>query len=112
MSKFPLRGLVVSTALFILGMGVVPQAAQVTFAASGRREVRIEGTVVSVDVVGGVVAIRTRSGNLFVGVSGGTKIERNGGRATLAQLKVGDFAQARFATAITEPALKLETRGP
>ena len=81
-------------------------------AASGRRDVRVEGLVASVDVVAGTVTIQTRTVGVLVRTNGATKIERNGVRRPLSAFKVGDRGQARFSDASAVFASKVEAVGP
>lgn len=81
-------------------------------AASGKKEVRVEGRVASVDVAAGTVTIQTRTIAVLVRINGATKIERNGVRRPLSAFKVGDRGQARFSDAAAAFASKVEAVGP
>jgi hypothetical protein len=112
MSKITVRRFVGSMVAILMGIALFQLSGLEAQAAKGKKEVRVEGKLVNVDLTTGVLTIQTKAGNVFVGVNSATKIERNGFKATLAQFKLNDFTQARFATAITEPALKVEAKGP
>lgn len=112
MGKITVRRFVGSMLAIVVGIAMFQLSGQVAEAAKGKKEVRVEGKLVNVDLTSGVLTIQTKAGNVFIGVNAATKIERNGFKATLAQFKLNDFVQARFATAITEPALKVEAKGP
>ncbi|MBI5473171.1 MAG: hypothetical protein HY961_12580 [Ignavibacteriae bacterium] len=71
-----------------------------------QREVRIEGTITAIDATYGTVTIR----GTVVQTGRSTKIERNGYHATLAQFRVGDRGQARWAAGQTI-ATKVEAVG-
>ncbi len=89
----------------------VPTAALAGPGSGGGKptETRVEGTVVAVNAAAGSVSIRTQGGAVVVvTAAAGTKVERNGVRATVAQFKVGDRGQARLTGGA---ATKLEATG-
>lgn len=80
-------------------------------AAKGQDATKIEGTLVAVDAAASNVTIRTQAGaSRVVAVTAATKIERNGVRAPLSALKIGDRAQAKFDAA--GATTKVESTGP
>ncbi len=91
--------LALATTLF---HGMVPST---TYAGGGKgsggsnapRETRLEGTLVSTNLLASQAVVRIQGGRLVtVSVPASIKIERNGVRATLAAFKAGDRVQARF----------------
>lgn len=93
----------------LLGQMIVPSIA----AAKGGGLVGVEGILVSVNPSAGTLVIRTRRGqNVTIATDATTKIERNDRRATLAAFLPGDGVQAKFTSATSTIAIKVEAVGP
>lgn len=80
--------------------------------SGNNQEIRIEGTLVAINLPMSKVSIRTAQGAIVVvSIQAATKVERNGVRARLAAFKAGDRAQARIARA-SGLTTKFEAVGP
>lgn len=97
-------------ALALLGCGLIFQREAT---AKADRALRLEGTLVAVDLSASSVTVKVQSGVMVVVLTNAnTKIERNGMRVTLAAFRLGDRVQARFANTSGNLAIKLEAAGP
>jgi hypothetical protein len=107
-----IRALVVAAAVVVFVAGSPGGAPAGPGPGSGGAQVvKVEGLVAGVNLMTGQVAITTRAGvTLTVVVAPGTKVERNGRRATLAAFKLGDRVQVVAST--SGVAVKIEAVGP
>jgi hypothetical protein len=88
------------------------QAAVRPAAAKDGGLVGIEGTLTAIDPTAGTLTVRLRKGtSVVVATTPATKIERNERRATLAAFLLGDRIEAKFASAATNVALRVEAVG-
>jgi hypothetical protein len=111
MSK--LRLIALAVVLALAGLFAVTETATAERGPGGGTPgtVKVEGTLVGVNLLTGQVGIRVANGaTVVVVVTNATKLERNGRPVPLAAFMVGDRAQAIATTAGV--ALKLEAVGP
>ena len=72
----------------------------------------IEGQLLAVDATTGMVTINVRSTVVMVTATRNTKIERNGRRTMLINLRLGDWVEVRLAAGSGNIATKIEAVGP
>jgi hypothetical protein len=105
--------LVVASGLLLGGIGICAIAAVPgAYAKDFNKTLRIEGTLLAVDATAGTVSIDTRLGSVVVIANRSTKIERNGRRTILPNLRPGDYVEARLAAGSGNIATKIEAIGP
>lgn len=101
--------ILLATFALTLAIGVTTTPA---LAKHGNKAGRVEGKLTAVDNVAQTVTIQGKKGQIVtLQVNEATKIELNEVHASLADLTVGDRAEARFDPA-TFIASKIETEGP
>lgn len=107
-----LKSVVLGSSLILAGFAVCSVVAlPAVHAKGGVKELKVEGRLLGVNVASGTVSIAVGSSTVAVTATPTTKVERNGRRTTLANLKVGDRIQATLAPGGGSIATKIEAVG-